>query len=40
MTNLVLGGSVKLDNNIEEVSMYKYLGHELQIGKDNPTHEL
>lgn len=41
MTNLVLSEGVCIDGmQIEEVTSYKYLGHELRINKDNQTHEL
>lgn len=41
MTNLILSDSIKINNNnIEQVGLYKYLGHEISIGRDNQTHEI
>ncbi|XP_030747772.1 transcription factor IIIB 90 kDa subunit-like [Sitophilus oryzae] len=41
MTNLVISGNVSVDGaNIEQVYSYKYLGHEITIGRDNQTHEI
>lgn len=41
MTNLVLAQNIKTgDSEIKETYMYKYLGHEIQIGKNNQTHEI
>ncbi|CAG9830961.1 unnamed protein product [Diabrotica balteata] len=41
MTNLVPSGPLKLENwNIETVDKYIYLGHEIQISRDNQTCEL
>lgn len=35
MTNLVLAKSIKIDNSeIEGTHIYKYLGYEIQIGKN------
>lgn len=40
MTNLVLSDPIKIDdNNIEQVGICKYLGHEISIRKDNQTHQ-
>ncbi|KAK4876845.1 hypothetical protein RN001_009351 [Aquatica leii] len=41
MTNLVLSDNISADDiKIEQVYSYKYLEHELTIGRDNQTHEL
>lgn len=41
ITNLVISEQISLgDNHIEQVSMYKYLGHEIRIGRDNQTCEI
>ena len=41
MTNLVLAQNIRIgDSEIKETHMYKYLGHEIQIGKNNQTHEI
>jgi len=41
MTNLVLAQNIRIgDSDIKETHMYKYLGHEIQIGKNNQTHEI
>lgn len=41
MTNLVMSENIKLEGyNIEQVTSYKYLGHELRIGRDNQTCEI
>lgn len=41
MTNLVLGGSVCVGGEmVNETRAYKYLGHEIRIGRDNQTCEL
>lgn len=41
MTNLVMSDNINIDNNIiQQVHTYKYLGHEIKIGKDNQTHEI
>ena len=41
MTNLVVSEGLNLNgSNLELVSSYKYLGHELRIGRDNQTCEI
>jgi len=41
MTNLVLGGSVRVGGEIvTETTAYKYLGHEIRIDRDNQTSDL
>lgn len=41
MTNLVLSRNITLnDNYLQQVSTYKYLGHEICIGRDNQTLEI
>lgn len=41
MTNLVVSGSISIgENNITQVTSYKYLGHEICIGRDNQTREI
>lgn len=41
MTNLVVSNSITLEySEIEQVSCYKYLGHEIRINRDNQTAEL
>lgn len=41
MTNLVLSGNTLADeDNVEQVATYKYLGHEITIGRENQTHEI
>ena len=41
MTNLVLAQSIRIgDSDIKETHLYKYLGHEIQIGKNNQTNEI
>ena len=41
MTNLVLSGNLNINNiPLEQVHIYKYLGHEIGIRRDNQTHEI
>lgn len=41
MTNLVISEDLRVNNlNIEQVYSYKYLGHELRLGRDNQTCEM
>ncbi|CAG9828634.1 unnamed protein product, partial [Diabrotica balteata] len=41
MTNLVLSEKISVSGmHIEETTSYKYLGHEIRIGRDNQTREL
>lgn len=41
MTNLVLSGTLRITNDsIEQTHIYKYLGHKINIGRDNQTHEI
>lgn len=41
MTNLVMSEAIKIDGiSIEQVGSYKYLGHEISIGRDNQTREI
>lgn len=41
MTNLVLSQNITLnDNHLQQVSTYKYLGHEVCISRDNQTLEI
>ncbi|XP_030760428.1 uncharacterized protein LOC115885606 [Sitophilus oryzae] len=41
MTNLVLTQNIRIgDADIKETHIYKYLGHEIQIGKNNQAHEI
>ncbi|XP_030755289.1 uncharacterized protein LOC115881780 [Sitophilus oryzae] len=41
MTNLVLTQNIRIgDADIKETHIYKYLGHEIQIGKNNQIHEI
>lgn len=36
MTNLVLSRNISVNgDNVEQVTIYKYLGHEITIGRDN-----
>ena len=40
MTNLVLSEKITLDDmKVEQVVMYKYLGHEIRLGRENQTCE-
>ena len=40
MTNLVMSGNISLSGNeVQQVSSYKYLGHEIRVGRDNQTVE-
>lgn len=41
MTNLVLGEAINIDGTrVEETTSFKYLGHEITIGRDNQTLEI
>ena len=41
ITNLVLSGNLNINNiPLEQVHIYKYLGHEIGIRRDNQTHEI
>lgn len=41
MTNLVASENITVNNtNIEQVYSYKYLGHEIRLGRDNQTCEI
>lgn len=41
MTNLVLGEGIYIDGiRVEETTSFKYLGHEISIGRDNQTLEI
>lgn len=41
MTNLVASENFIIDNNlVDQVHSYKYLGHEITIGRDNQTQEI
>lgn len=41
MTNLVVSENLTVSNlNIEQIYLYKYLGHEIRLGRDNQTCEI
>ena len=38
MTNLVMGGNISFnEQEVQQVSSYKYHGHEIRVGRDNRT---
>ncbi|CAG9834550.1 unnamed protein product [Diabrotica balteata] len=41
MTNLVVSGKILIESHsIDQVIAYKYLGHEIRLGRDNQTIEI
>ena len=41
MTNLVVSDKIQIEGyNIDQVTTYKYLGHEIRLGRDNQTCEI
>lgn len=41
MTNLVASSNMEIERNeVKQVYEYKYLGHEIRVGKDNQTYEV